>query len=134
MNTLDRAKYRGKRVDNGQWFIGYVVVRRATKGFATSMYDLGGFSVRVDPETVGQFTGLQDKNGVDIYEGDAVHIRIPSFYDELISAEVIYSDWSFELRHVKYIEVDRYEPELDSARPIYLPWECSSIELLGPSK
>lgn len=98
---MEKIKFRGKRLDNGKWVHGDYAHRQAVTdmGFEQRA-TVGGYDV--NPDTIGQFTGLCDKNGRDAYWEDIVKF-IPKILNRFGSE---YVDANYELLAI--IELDKY--------------------------
>ena len=105
--------FRGKRMDNGEWvygslFVGFQKSYICPEAIAMYYFDgalcLGGF-IEVDPYTVGQYTGLKDKNGKRIFEGDILESRYDDLYPDDVAIEIV--QW---FRNGWYIRQGKNQP------------------------
>jgi hypothetical protein len=74
LEMTERYLFRGKRLDNGEWETGNIVVTRQGyhDGLCYISDKMTGYPTPIDPATIGACTGLRDKNGTLIFESDLV--------------------------------------------------------------
>jgi len=109
---MREIKFRGLNQETGEWVYGwYTKLVEGIRRFDAIITEIDGELTRLyihNKETIGQFTGLHDKNGKEIYEGDVVkYARVMYGKTKYFTTEVIWNN-GFILKENNTIVVDHF--------------------------
>lgn len=103
---MREIKFRGQRTLTKQWVYGNLMIKREespipettelyTQHYIVPISGLDYYEYEVDPSTIGQYTGLKDINGKEIYEGDIVMCVVFGYERHEFPVEIVYLNGRF---------------------------------------
>ena len=133
---MNRYVFRGKRADNKKWVEGHLAfedVINVSRGMDTETGDGIWEEYEVIPETVGQSTGLTDKNGLNLlFEGDVVKLKIK---EQEFVCEVKYSSrrmcYVFKYTHPQLNHISHDTMREEAYTGCWATGYKYSIEIIG---